>query len=89
MKRKVQDYVELYLFAKEYGVERAMEEFGVSRASVTNVLAIGDDFDKVRPIPPAAKTIDKFTPRELMTELARRGYCGELTFTQKINIKDF
>lgn len=30
-----------------------------------------------------------FTPRELMEELARRGYTGELTYTMKIDITDF
>ena len=30
-----------------------------------------------------------FTPRELMAELSRRGYKGELTFTQTIDINNF
>lgn len=30
-----------------------------------------------------------FTPRELMAELARRGYRGKLQFTQVIDIENF
>lgn len=30
--------------------------------------------------------LSTFTPRQLMEELARRGYKGELTFVQKIDI---
>jgi ribosome-binding protein aMBF1 (putative translation factor) len=34
-------------------------------------------------------TLSSFTPRQLMEELARRGYKGELTFVQKIDITNF
>lgn len=33
--------------------------------------------------------LSQFTPRELMEELARRGYKGELKFTQVIDITNF
>lgn len=33
--------------------------------------------------------LGQFTPRQLMEELARRGYKGELTFVQKIDITHF
>lgn len=33
--------------------------------------------------------LSQFTPRQLMEELARRGYKGELTFVQKIDITNF
>lgn len=32
------------------------------------------------------KMLEQYTPRELMNELARRGYTGELTYTMKIDI---
>lgn len=35
------------------------------------------------------KMLEQFTPRELMEELARRGYTGELTYTMKIDITNF
>ena len=35
------------------------------------------------------KMLEQFTPRELMEELARRGYTGELTYTMKIDITKF
>lgn len=34
-------------------------------------------------------TLSSFTPRQLMEELARRGYKGELTYVQKIDITNF
>lgn len=35
------------------------------------------------------KMLESYTPRELMNELARRGYTGELTYTMKIDITNF
>ena len=35
------------------------------------------------------KILESYTPRELMEELARRGYTGELTYTMKIDITNF
>ena len=35
------------------------------------------------------KMLEQYTPRELMEELARRGYTGELTYTMKIDITKF
>lgn len=45
-------------------------------ATAVQVLSINKD----------AKLLADFTPRELMRELSRRGYKGELTFVQKIDI---
>lgn len=33
--------------------------------------------------------LEQYTPRELMEELARRGYTGELTYTMKVDITNF
>ena len=35
------------------------------------------------------KMLEQYTPRELMNELARRGYTGELTYTMRIDITNF
>jgi ribosome-binding protein aMBF1 (putative translation factor) len=35
------------------------------------------------------KMLEQYTPRELMEELARRGYTGELTYTMRIDITNF
>ena len=35
------------------------------------------------------KMLEQYTPRELMEELARRGYTGELVYTMKIDITKF
>lgn len=39
-----------------------------------------------RQIPSNDNPLSAFTPRELMQELFRRGYEGELTYTSRINI---
>lgn len=87
-KRK-HDYREMYLFAKEYGKEATMDAFGASKATVGYVISIGDALTENRPIPKDAKTLDKYSPRELMQELARRGYEGRLTYKQVIDINNF
>lgn len=35
------------------------------------------------------KMLEQYTPRELMNELARRGYTGELRYTMRIDITNF
>lgn len=39
------------------------------------------------PVNDSDNPLAKFTPRELMTELKRRGYAGTLTYTMEINIE--
>lgn len=39
-----------------------------------------------RPMPDKNNPLSAFTPRELMQELHRRGYDGELIYTSRINI---
>lgn len=39
-----------------------------------------------RPIPNKDNPLSAFTPRELMQELHKRGYEGELMYTSRINI---
>lgn len=39
-----------------------------------------------RPFPDKDNPLSAYTPRELMVELHRRGYDGELTYTSRINI---
>ena len=38
---------------------------------------------------PSDNPLSSYTPRQLMEELARRGYKGKLTFTQIIDIEHF
>lgn len=87
--RRKFDYREMYLFAKEYGKKATMEAFDAAEATVSYVISIGDAVTGDRPIQKEAKTLDKYSPRELMQELARRGYEGRLTFKQVIDITNF
>lgn len=87
-KRKY-DYRKVYLFVKERGQKDAIEEFGISPGLVRTIVAIGDEILENKPIPREARTIDKYSPRELMQELAKRGYEGKLTYKQVIDIQNF
>lgn len=85
-KTKKFDYLEVYLYAKEHGIDKASENYGLSKSRIYNTVSVGNDFLKDRPVPHNAKTIDKFTPREMMEELSKRGYHGKLEYTQVIDI---
>lgn len=89
MTPKKYDYREVYLAAKELGKKAACEMYGINMTRMNTIICVGDDLMKNEPIPKNAKTIDKFQPRELMEELARRGYTGQLSYTQKIDITSF
>ena len=79
----------MYIFAKEHGKKATAEAFDASEATVQYVLAIGDAVLEGRMPQKDAKTLDKYTPSELMTELSRRGYEGKLTYKQVIDINNF
>ena len=87
--QKKHDYLELYTVAKERGKEFVCKTYGISMGNMNAIIRIGDDLFKDRELPKNAKTLEEFTPRELMEELARRGYKGELQYMQKINIENF
>lgn len=89
MARKRLDYVDIYLFLQEHTVKDAAKEFGASEKAIAMVKNIGDALLSDKPKLVNAKPLDKFTPRELMEELARRGYRGKLAFTQEIDITSF
>ncbi len=89
MARKKLDYLEIYVFLGNHSTEEAAEQFGVTVKAVAMVKRIGDALLFERPKPQNAKPIDKFSPRELMEELARRGYKGKLQFTQEVDITNF
>lgn len=84
MNRKRLNNCEVYDYLKTHTIEEAMVKFGASDKALQNIKRIGDDLLARRTQP-----LDQFAPRDLMAELARRGYRGELTFVQKININDF
>jgi hypothetical protein len=88
MKQKA-DYIDVSFYAKEHGKKAAAADLGISQSHVSYIVAIGDAFMGEKSVEKNAKTIDKFTPRELMEELARRGYTGKLSFTQTIDITSF
>lgn len=89
MARKKLDYLEIYIFLGNHSAKDAAEQFGVTEKAVAMVKRIGDALLFEKPKPQNAKPLDKFTPRELMEELARRGYKGKLQFTQEVDITSF
>ncbi len=95
MRMRKHNYAEIYNYAKEHGKDKAISNYGISPGGLSYIMATGDDLlasMKRVSTPPrqdGGKTIDKFTPRELMEELARRGYAGKLTYTATIDIRNF
>lgn len=87
-KRKC-DYRQVYLFAKEWGQKDAIKEFGISPGLIRSIISIGDAVTENKTPKKDAKTLDQYSPRELMQELAKRGYEGKLTYKQTIGIQNF
>lgn len=90
-RKRILDYVEVYLFLKSNGKERALQKFGYSLTTLTFVKNIGDDFQKYYNKKNGIKTpstLDEFTPRQLMEELVKLGYKGTLTYTNEINLEN-
>ena len=84
MNRKRLNTCEVYDYLKTHTIEEAMVKFGAGEKALQKVKRIGDDLLARRTQP-----LDQFAPRDLMTELARRGYRGKLTFVQEIDINNF
>lgn len=86
MNRKRLNNVEVYEYLKAHTIEEAMTKFGAPEKAIANIKRIGDDlFASVQ----ESKPLSTFSPRDLMMELANRGYRGKLTFQQVIDINNF
>lgn len=77
------NYRDVYLYAKEHGAAEAAQQFGLSLQRVNSTLLIGNDIVQGMADQPK---LAQFTPRELMEELACRGYAGTLSYTHKVDI---
>lgn len=89
MAKKRLDYAAIYTLLQSSSVEEVAEVTGVHPKSVATIKNIGDAILDGKPKPKDARTLDQFTPRELMMELANRGYRGKLTYQQVIDINNF
>lgn len=89
MGKKRLDYATIYTLLQTSSVEEVAEVTGVHPKSVATIKNIGDAILQDKPKPKDARTLDQFTPRELMMELANRGYRGKLTYQQVIDINNF
>lgn len=76
---------------KHLGVAKTCKECNArkiaeAKAAKKNATDLNKELQKARNL-----KLNDFTPRELMAELARRGYQGTLTYTEthEINIADF
>ena len=83
------DYQTIYALLQTESIESVAEAIGAHPKSVANIKNIGDALLADKPKPKNAKPLDQFTPRELMMELANRGYRGKLTYQQVIDINNF
>lgn len=89
MGKKRLDYATIYTLLQTSSVEEVAEVTGVHIKNVKLIKNIGDAVLGDKPKPKDARTLDQFTPRELMMELANRGYRGKLTYQQVIDINNF
>ena len=89
MAKKRLDYAAIYTLLQSSSVEEVAEATGVHIKNVALIKHIGDAVLEGKPKPKDARTIDQFSPRELMMELANRGYRGKLTYQQVIDINNF
>jgi len=77
------NYRDVYFYAKEHGKEEAAKEYGLSIQRINTTLLIGGDIiNGGEKLPP----LKNFTPRQLMEELAERGFTGKLAYTQTVDL---
>lgn len=86
MARNALNYCEVYDYLQTHTVEETAVKFNSTDKMVALVKRIGDALLSRKK---ADNPLDNYTPRDLMMELANRGYRGNLTFTQTININNF
>ena len=87
MAKKRLNYKEVYLFAKEWGKKDAAEEFSVNEPTIRYIVNIGDSLLENKPLAKDAKPLGDYSPRELMQELAKRGYECKLVYKQTVDIQ--
>ena len=86
MSRKGLNYCEVYDYLQDHTTEETAVKFNSTDKMVALIQRIGDALlERAK----AGKPLEAYTPRELMMELANRGYRGNLTYTQTINISNF
>ena len=89
MAKKRLDYATIYAMLQSSTIPEVVEVTGVHPKNIALIKNIGGAVLEGKPKPEDARTLGQFTPRELMTELANRGYSGKLTYTQTIDITNF
>jgi len=86
MARQALNYCEVYDYLATHTAEETAAKFNSTDKMVALVKRIGD---ALLARTKASNPLENYTPRDLMMELANRGYRGNLTFTQTININNF
>jgi len=86
MSRKGLNYCEVYDYLQTHTASEAAEKFNSTAKFVTTVQRIGDALlSRIQ----ESKPLANYSPRDLMVELANRGYRGKLTYQQVIDINNF
>ena len=84
MAHRKYDYCEIYSAVKSgLTKEEVKELYGVSDATLGIIITAGDAFTG---FVPDQQPLSKFTPRQLIEELAKRGYRGQLKYVQTIDL---
>ena len=84
MPRKRLDYANIYGYLSSHNLEETATKFGANIKVIALVKNIGDAV-----LAKNSQPLDSFSPRDLMNELARRGYKGKLQYLQEIDITNF
>lgn len=88
MRKRTFDIVEFYLFAKAWGTSAAAARYGISEQYTSTIVSICNavygEIGKA-----GGNALAGFTTKQLMRELANRGYRGSLTYAANVDIEKF
>lgn len=85
MRVKKVNACDVYAYAKSRGVKAAADQYKYSTGRIEAFVEAIDSYVKVV----KDKGLSSYSPRDLMEELAGRGYTGKLAYTQEIDITNF
>lgn len=88
MRTKKHNYIQIYQDIKSLGIDQTAKKYSLSKPHISSIRMYGDTFTSACRSQ-LSQGLKSYTPRDLMQELASRGYKGTLHYTQDININDF
>ena len=88
MRKRAFNIVEFYLFAKEWGMSAAAAKYGITEQYTSTIVSICNAvYEEISK--DGKNALAGFTTKQLMRELANRGYRGTLTYAADVDIEKF